>query len=156
MVLLGITPLYPIALLWSVIDVIRLNRQGLSPQFDKRETVWAVVLLFVIIPACFLILFSGSLFMWTWYKENYMYSEATLQEGKKIVAALYRYHHDLGRYPVDLSTLIEGRPLRADWCLDEWAQPYHYRVRPDGQRFTLISKGRDRTLGTADDIIIEE
>ena len=156
MLLLGITPLYPIALVWSVIDVIKLNKQGLTPQYEKKEAIWAILLFFVIIPACFFVLIFGSISLWTWYQNNYILKREILQEGTSIAAAIEKYHYDLGHYPSNVSALISGKPVRSEWYTDNWSQPYYYRVSSNGNNYILISKGRDRTLGTQDDIIFKQ
>ena len=38
MVILGVTPLYPVALVWSVIDAYRLSRSGAQPQLSAKES----------------------------------------------------------------------------------------------------------------------
>ena len=53
MVLLGITPLYPAALVWSIIDILILNKKELTSQFDRKEATWTVVVLLVVVPLAF-------------------------------------------------------------------------------------------------------
>jgi TM2 domain-containing membrane protein YozV len=152
MLLLGITPLYPIALIWSVIDVIRLNRQGAVPQYDLKEAFWAVFLIIVIVPALFFILAYGSLYLWSSYNEHYGKPKATRQEAAKIISALQKYKEEIGYYPNDLNDIIKGRPIRSRWRNDSWDEPYFYENKNDGQSFRLVSKGEDRQQGTEDDI----
>jgi TM2 domain-containing membrane protein YozV len=156
MILLGITPIYPLVLIWSVYDAYKLNEQGLSPVFNRREAIWAVVIGVLIIPGCFVVLIFGSLSIRDWYQENYTLEKRTLEEGKSIVAALEKYHNGMGFYPSELSDLIEGRPLRSAWYTDEWGQPYSYQLSLENRGFLLVSKGRDQTLGTDDDIVFEK
>ena len=153
MVLLGITPLYPVALIWSVIDVISLNKQGLSPKFERKEAIWSVILILVIIPGCFFILAFGSFTLFNRYLNEYSRPRATIEEGNIIVTALSRYKKESGHYPEDLQTLINGNPIRSRWTSDAWGQRYFYEVTDNQQNFKLVSKGKDRSFGTEDDII---
>lgn len=155
MLLLGLTPLYPIALVWSIIDIVRLNKKGEAPKLEKKEAIWGIIFLFVIIPVCFLILFYGSFTLFNWYSEAYNKPRITMEEGNDIVRALNKYKKAKEHYPEDLQTLISGSPIRSRWSYDVWGKSYHYEVSDDKQIFKLISKGKDRTLGTEDDIIFE-
>lgn len=140
MLLLGITPLYPIALVWSVIDVIQLNKKGEAPKFEKKEAIWSIIILVIAIPVCFILLIYGSFNVFEWYSEEY---------NKPQISRKKENEH----YPDNLQTIISGNPIRARWTSDAWGQPYLYEVSEDKKSFKLISKGKDKTLGTQDDII---
>jgi hypothetical protein len=155
MLILGFTPLYPIALVWSVIDIIRLNKKGEAPTFEKKEAIWGIVILLVIIPVCFLILFYGSFTLFNWYSEAYNKPRIVVEEGNDIVKALNKYKKESGHYPEDLQTLISGSPIRSRWASDAWGQSYHYEISGDKKIFKLISRGKDKTLGTNDDIVFD-
>ncbi len=155
MLLLGLTPFYPVALVWSIIDIIRLNKKGEAPKFEKKEAIWGVIFLLVIIPVCFLILFFGSFTLFNWYSEAYNKPRIVMEEGNDIVKALNKYKKEKGHYPEDLQTLISGSPIRSRWASDAWGQSYHYEVSSDKIIFKLLSMGKDKTLGTEDDIIIK-
>jgi len=153
MLLLAITPLYPVALIWSVVDVLRLSKQGIQPRFQKKEAVWAVVLLLVIIPMCLFIAFSGMFTVGRWYSDTFIRANNSREEGNQIVSAIQRYHERSGKYPADISTLTQGIPIRSGWTTDGWGEEYVYQVTDDGRAFRLVSKGKDRALGTEDDIV---
>ena len=155
MLLLALTPLYPLALIWSVIDILRLNKQEIQPKFQTKEAVWTIVILLVIIPVCLLITFSGIFALGKWYSNSFIKENATLEEGNKIVSAIQDYHGVSGKYPTDLSRLIEGRPIRSGWKTDGWGEAYVYEVTKNGQKFKLLSKGKDRAIGTEDDIVFQ-
>ncbi len=156
MLILGITPLYPIALVWSVIDIIQLNKKGEVPKFERKEAIWGVVILLVVIPICFFLLFYGSLSIFEWYSEKYIMPRVAMEEGNVIVRALNNYKKEKEHYPDNLQTIISDNPIRASWGSDVWEQAYHYEVSDDKQFFKLISKGKDKTLGTEDDIIFKQ
>ncbi len=78
-----------------------------------------------------------------------------MQEGNDIVRALNKYKKEKEHYPEDLQTLISRNPIRSRWISDAWGQTYHYEITNDKENFKLISKGKDGTLGTEDDLIFE-
>jgi len=154
MLLLGVTPLYPIALLWSVVDAYRLHRRGVSPVYDRREAAWAIVIVMVVVPlglgtAGILVLRTFS-----WYRATHLNVSATAAEMQQIALALDESKEASGRYPHHLRDLAAGRPLRMDWLTDAWGRPFRYETGPGDLTFTLTSVGRDGILGTADDMSI--
>ena len=78
-----------------------------------------------------------------------------MEEGHDIIRSLNKYKKENNHYPDDLQTVISGSPIRARWSTDAWGQSYHYEISSDKKTFTLISKGKDKILGTTDDIIFE-
>ena len=155
MLLLAITPLYPVALIWSIIDVLRLNKQDIQPVFHAKEAVWTIVLLLVIIPACLYVTFFGMFALGKWYSNTFISKNATLEEGNRIVSAIQSYHKNSNKYPEDLSSLIEGIPIRSGWKTDGWDEAYIYEVINNERGFKLLSKGKDRILGTEDDLVFQ-
>jgi hypothetical protein len=155
MVILGLTPLFFIAFVWSIVDIVILYRKGEVPKLERREVVLGLVLVFVVVPLCFFIMISGLFATFNWYSETYNNPRVTLEEGKDIVSALNKYKNDNGKYPDDLQTIISSKPVRSGWNSDAWGQLYQYSISSDKKMFTLISKGKDKTLGTEDDIVFE-
>ncbi len=155
MILLTFTPLYPIALIWSIIDVIILGKKEIKPRFSKKEAVWAIVILLVLIPVAFFLVFTGMLSIGQWYTDKYVKPNTTVEEGYNIASAIHRYHRSSGEYPTDIYTLIGNTPVRSGWKTDSWGEPYIYELEKDGQNFKLLSKGKDRILGTEDDIVFK-
>ena len=78
-----------------------------------------------------------------------------MEEVNDIVKALNKYKKETGHYPEDLQTLISGSPIRSRWASDAWGQSYHYEISDNKKIFKLISRGKDKTLGTNDDIVID-
>ncbi len=152
MILLGASPVYPVALVWSVVDAYKLARAGTPPQFSSRETVVAVVLLVVVVPACVAALAFTAAGTFGWLKDEYLDKAATKDEGAEITRAIIEYQSQTGRYPENLAVLVQGRPLRADWLTDGWGRPYEYRLEGGGRSFRLSSAGRDGRFGTSDDL----
>ena len=70
MVLISLTPLYPLAWIWSIIDICNLNKKDIQPAYDKGETVWAIVLLFVVIPLCLSVTVWGMFSTFKWYSNR--------------------------------------------------------------------------------------
>jgi hypothetical protein len=154
MLLLGLTPLYPAALIWSVIDIIRLNRMGITPHYQKKDVVWTVIILVIIIPAFFLVLIFGGFSMASWYSDKYIKPKQTIAEGNRIMNALNQYKKNKGIYPDNIQAVIGDRPVRKGWTRDAWEQNYIYELVNEGKKFRLISMGKDKRLGTDDDIVI--
>ena len=73
----------------------------------------------------------------------------TLTEMKEIKKAALKYETEKRELPSSLSSLIGTNPLRLEWKKDYWESDYIY------ENNRLISPGKDKKLGTADDIIIE-
>ena len=140
MLLLTFTPFYPIALIWTIIDIIILNKKGIEPKFSKKEAVWTIVILIVIIPACLILGFIGVLSLGHRIANNYIKPNATVEEGQKIISAIHRYHKNSGKFPPDIYTLIGNIPVRSGWRIDGWGEPYIYELEKDGQNFKLLSK----------------
>lgn len=152
MLLLGITPLYPVALVWSVIDSYRLSRQGVAPQFTRKEAVGVIVSFLVVAPLCILALVFTTVHTYAWLQDARLNRDSTRHEGAEISAALVAYQGELGRFPENLNDVIGTRPLRAAWRTDGWGRPYRYHLVEGGTSFRLVSAGRDGEFGTADDL----
>ena len=155
MLILALTPLYPVALVWSMIDILRLNKQGITPKFRFKEAMWSILPFVLMIPFCLFIAFSGMFVVGSWYSDRYIKPKVTLDEGKEIISALENYHKVKGKYPISIGDLVAGRPVHSRWRLDAWGEPYIYEASHDGHKFSLVSKGRDRMLGSEDDIVFE-
>lgn len=154
MLALGITILYPIALIWSIIDITRLNKQGNLPAFNKKRTMWALILFLVVIPMCFFLLGIGSGLVIR-KVNDIAQPRLTRKEGTEIANAIERYRDTTGTLPPSISDLIQGRPPRSGWRTDAWGNDYAYTL--DGNHtYTLISNGPDGESGTADDLIIRK
>ncbi len=155
MIIIALTPLYPAALVWSIIDAIRLNKKGIEPRFPKKEAVWSIILFVVVIPVGLFIAFSGMISLGQWYSNNFLKKNATLEEGNKIVSALQNYKESKGQFPMNISELIGSIPVRKGWRTDSWGEAYIYDIEDKNQGYKLFSKGKDRILGTEDDIVFE-
>ena len=156
MVLISLTPLYPLAWIWSIIDICILNKQDIQTVFDKKEAVWTVVLLLVVIPLCLSVTAWGMFSTFKWYSNSFMKANATIEEGNAITSSIENYHKDFGKYPPNILKLVQGRPIRASWKKDGWGEAYVYEIVNDGRTFTLISKGKDRILGTDDVLVFKD
>ena len=154
MLVLGITILYPVALIWSIIDIIRINKQGNLPAFDRKQAIWALILFLVVIPTCFFLLGIGSALVIR--KVNGIAQpRLTRQEGTEIANAIERYRDTTGTLPQTISDLIQGRPPRYGWRTDAWGNDYAYTLNGNGT-YTLISNGADGEPNTVDDLIIRK
>lgn len=154
MLVLGITILYPVALIWSILDIIRVNKQGNLPAFDRKQAIWALILFLVVIPMCFFLLGIGSGLVIR-KVNDIAQPRLTRKEGTEIAYAIERYRDTTGTLPPTISDLIQGRPPRSGWRTDAWGNNYVYTL--DGNHnYTLISNGPDGEPNTADDLIIRE
>jgi hypothetical protein len=155
MVILGLTPLFFIAVVWSLVDIVILYRRGEVPKLERREIILGLVLFFIVVPLCLFIMLSGMFATFNWYSETYNNPKVTLEEGKDIVSALKKYKKENGIYPNELQSIISSNPVRSRWNSDAWGQSYQYSISRDKTTFILISKGKDKALGTEDDIVFE-
>ena len=153
MVLLGLTPLYPAVLIWTIVDIIILNRNGAVPKYTVKDAIWAIAILVVIIPGFIFIAVSGLFVVANWYSDNYVLPEQTMTEGRQIATAIVEFHETYGKYPKSIKDLIKGYALRTGWVTDSWKEPYIYELIENEKKFRVISKGRDCKLGTDDDMI---
>lgn len=154
MLVLGITIFYPVALIWSIIDIVRLNKQGNIPAFERKQAIWALILCLVVIPICFFLLGIGSAFVIR-KVSDIAQPRLTRQEGTEIVNAIERYRDTTGSLPPSISDLIQGRPPRSGWRTDAWGNDYVYTFNGNST-YTLISNGADGEPNTADDLIIRK
>jgi hypothetical protein len=152
MVILGVTLLYPVALVWSVIDAYRLSRSGAQPQLSAKESLAAIVLVGVVVPVCMLVLVLTSAGALAWLQDAHLNRSATLAEGAEIATTLAEYREAQGRYPDKLALVVAQRPLRAGWLTDGWGRLYRYRVNEAADTFQLLSAGRDGQFETEDDL----
>ena len=155
MVLLGLTPLYPFVLIWTIIDIVLLNKGGAAPVYKLKDAIWAMAILVVIIPAFIFIAATGLFAVANWYSENYVLPERTISEGNQIAAAIREFDSSNGYLPDNILELTDNYPLRAGWLKDSWGEPYQYEKLKDGMSFRLLSNGPDRVLNTEDDILIK-
>ena len=152
MVLLGLTPLYPIVLIWTIIDIILLKKKGAAPAYKLKDAIWAIVLLVIIIPVFIVVAVTGLYAVGNWYSEKYVLVEQTINEGNHIATAIREFKSSNGYLPEQIADLTNNFPLRAGWLKDSWGEPYHYQKLNSGTDFRIVSKGPDRALNTEDDI----
>jgi hypothetical protein len=156
MILLSLVPfLYPFVLVCSIVDVIRLKRKGYIPKYTGEQATKGVLIIFGIFILAGFILALGSIRLFAWYSDDYIKPQLTKNEGTKIIKSIKSYHNGYRKYPESIESLIRDNPIRKDWRSDAWGEPYIYEIAKDKQNFKLVSKGKDRTLGTQDDIIFE-
>jgi general secretion pathway protein G len=84
-------------------------------------------------------------------------SETASVQLKNIESALELYYLDTGKYPDQLSALIEAPAGTSDWrgpylkkatgLLDPWRKPYVYAVPGEHGSFDLSTLGRDGAVG---------
>ena len=84
-------------------------------------------------------------------------SETALVQLKNIESALELYYLDTGKYPEQLSALVEAPASATDWhgpylkksngLLDPWGKPYSYKMPGEHGSFDLSSFGRDGVVG---------
>jgi heme/copper-type cytochrome/quinol oxidase subunit 2 len=153
MILLGLTPLYPVALIWSVIDVVKIQKEK-GQQLSGKEMGWMILTIVIIVP-----LFLGLIGFATYKVIDHVHDlnikpEETKEEMMNIKISLEEYKNRTGTYPENLYQLIEGRPLRKDWLKDEWGNTY--RLKKTNENIIIISAGSDHIFGSEDDIIVKE
>ncbi len=86
------------------------------------------------------------------YQISSIFPEKTKKEMSEISDRMEKWYEKFEQYPVGLKELIGNSPLRQDWEVDAWDQPYRYTVMENGKGFLITSAGPDRKFGTEDDI----
>lgn len=155
MILMTLVPfLYPIALIWSIIDAIHLSKKSTPPAFSKKEAIGILVTVFIVVPIIafftWMLLFSSLSFV----SNRTIKPNNTKEEGTRIVLAIKKFQTSKEKLPGSIYDIIGNKPLNQTWLTDAWDEPYIYEVSEDGKKFLLKSKGRDKIVGTKDDIIL--
>jgi hypothetical protein len=112
MLLLGLTPLYPAVLIWTIIDIILLSKKGTAPKYTKKDAVCVILILVVIIPVFVAIAASGLYVVGSWPTDRYVFPEQTTTEGCIIANAIIGYHESNGKFPDSIKDLTKSYPLR--------------------------------------------
>ena len=154
MAIIGLTPLFPVAFIWSIVDVILLNKEGAKPAYQPKDAIWAIAILVIIVPAFLFTVFFSTLSVSKWYSNKYILPKQTVIEGNQIANTISDFNVEFGRFPNTISEIVKNNPIRASWHKDSWGQPYYYEISENGHSFTLSSKGPDKIQGTEDDINI--
>jgi TM2 domain-containing membrane protein YozV len=152
MILMTLVPLlYPIALVWSIVDAVRLARTGSNPAFSRRQAIAVIVFVFLIVPL-------GVLLAWTaMWSVSGLYSkfvkrDDAVYELTQIKAGLLKYKEAKGVFPTSMHELAGRRLGRQQWLHDPWGEEYHFTVADDSTTCVVVSKGPDRERGTGDDL----
>lgn len=95
-----------------------------------------------------------SSFLFFRHQRLVVFPTKTKNEILEISDCLKEWKEKYGTYPIVLTEIINGRPLRSNWLNDAWNKPYLYIVDKNGNLFTLKSAGIDGKFNTSDDIII--
>ncbi len=152
MMLFGITPLYPMSLVWSIADSVKKARE--KGPLDKTQVKWLFVSVFILAPLFIVMILIGTRTIVKSVYNNKLYPKYTREELLLIKTELEIYKNKHKRYPENFYVLFEGRPLqKTDWQLDAWDNPYKIIWEDDNVR--MISAGKDGIFDTEDDIKIE-
>ncbi len=81
--------------------------------------------------------------------------KAVIVEIKQFQIAILNYKIDHGTPPSSVQVLLSGGYITRDLARDPWNEEYILQVDQNSSQITLISKGADKKLGTADDIAIK-
>ncbi len=148
MILLCFVPFaYPIILVWSIWDCVRLRKTQQVDPITRREAITAIVIFFVVVPLGGALLILGGLKSVEYISDNYTKPKQTREEMAEIAAAYTRLTANSGNPPQSLQDLVGWRPLRQTWFQDAWDTPYHF-----DRSGVLKSAGIDRQFGTGDDL----
>jgi len=92
MVILGLTPLYPLVLIWTIIDIVILNKKGTASVYQLKDAIWALAILVIIIPVFIVIAATGLYAVGNWYSAKYLLPEQTINEGNHIAVAIREFN----------------------------------------------------------------
>lgn len=137
---------------------------GLGDVGFRRGPVYymMIILVMIILAGSFILVMTGRVSL-----GRKRISKADLQARQSVDAlceALGRYRFHCGEYPSDaegLEALAAITPGKKGWfgpyvkkiVPDPWGERYQYWTSPDNPNPVLMSKGPDRKMGTADDIL---
>ncbi len=144
--------LYPVTLIWSIVDIIRAQKQGAIPAFSGKDAAWVFVFLLVVVPLGAFVAYKGTMLVAKRASAFRSTTSSSRLHGNEIRRAILTYHQTQGTYPESIASLTVGRPLRRTWLTDPWGEPYVYAVKDDSSGFVLFSKGPDEKPATGDDI----
>jgi general secretion pathway protein G len=84
-------------------------------------------------------------------------TKLTKQALETVATGLKAYHLEYSAFPPTLDVLLSIKPPFLERAIkDAWDNPITYEPRPRGnEKFTLISPGEDKQIGTEDDIAYE-
>jgi TM2 domain-containing membrane protein YozV len=153
MILLAITPLYPAALVWSIVDAVNLNKKIKPDPIMKKEAIIIIIWAFIIIPLGLFGSVFGTFTLFSKISDKFFLPNSTRLEMEEIVLTLENYKKSYEIYPNTLDEIIGKYPIRQNWIADAWCQQYYYNSIKEGTGYKLISKGADHKLNTKDDII---
>ena len=151
MLILGLTPLYPFILIWSIIDSVRYAKEN-QDSFTKKETKTMLIVGFVVIPIIFAGIVTLTFMLGKALSNNYWKPNKTNTELTEIRFAVEKYKNSKGEYPENLYEVIGNNPIRKDWQTDAWGNIYEYNLSDDGQKLEIRSSGKDQKFNTDDDL----
>ena len=145
---------YPIILIWSIYDCIKLRDTVKVDPLRRKEAIWVIVFGLIIIPVFSTIVIIGTIRLITNYTDKVVNYSDTNLEMIEIASHIKQYKTINKKYPDEIRELIGNRPLRKSWLTDKWRNPYIYEKTNNG--FMIKSAGKDKKFDTEDDLIIIE
>jgi TM2 domain-containing membrane protein YozV len=145
--------LYPVILVWSIIDCIYLRKKIEVNPVTRKEAITAIIIFFIVIPGITFLLIVGGFTAIEYISNNYAKPKQTKTEMAKISIAIEKYKTENNELPNTIGDVIGPSPLKETWLVDSWKTPYNFKIE-ENNGYVLISAGKDEQFDTEDDIKI--
>ena len=138
-------------LIFILLDILILFFWESRRKRKDKSLKWYWGLISPMLVICSVFALTVGLFLGTSFVQKHLpfKEKRTLKEMEEIKKAALKYDNEKRELPSSLSSLIGTNPLRLEWEKDDWESDYIY------ENNRLISPGKDKKPGTADDIILE-
>ncbi len=146
--------LYPVILIWSIYDCIQLRKKVKVDPINRRETITAYEIGFIIIPLLNIAFLTGASFAISYISDKHIKVNKTEKEMSEISVRLEKYRQENDSYPQNLKEIIGNSPIRQTFLNDYWGSLYRYD-RTSDDSFELTSAGQDKMFNTEDDLKIK-
>ena len=145
--------LYYGTMLWAFIDLYLKVSKAEGKSNSVLYLVMGIIGAAVVIPIIFYLFLYTFIIGGEKLTEKVFNSRNTDSEMTEISDALKKYHAHYKTYPTDYADFIDSKPIWSNWDKDSWGEYYVYQLI-DSNNYQLVSSGKDREMGTDDDLIM--
>jgi len=153
-ILLSVTPLYPLTFIYALSNTIKIYKLKRNKELEKKEVLILIISLFIIVPVILFIFFEIVFWMFSLQNPELVFEKRTKRELIEISETLDKLYYANKAYPKIYKSIYSKRPLRINWKNDEWGTNYKYKLLTKTE-YELCSAGNDLVFKTRDDIVIK-